>query len=67
VSNFDVLDLVDARETAGEGAVACNPVLYHLQERAIEHSVLPWCEQHGVAVTACSPFGHGDFPSKHAT
>jgi aryl-alcohol dehydrogenase-like predicted oxidoreductase len=33
-----------------------------LKERAIEHAVLPWCEQHGLAVTAYSPFGHGDFP-----
>jgi diketogulonate reductase-like aldo/keto reductase len=33
-----------------------------LQERAIEHAVLPWCERHGVAVTAYSPFGHGNFP-----
>jgi diketogulonate reductase-like aldo/keto reductase len=65
VSNFDVPDLVEAREIAGEGAIACNQVLYHLQERAIEHAVLPWCELHGVAVTAYSPFGHGDFPSKH--
>jgi diketogulonate reductase-like aldo/keto reductase len=64
VSNFDVPDLVEAREIAGEGAIACNQVLYHLQERAIEHAVLPWCELHGVAVTAYSPFGHGDFPSK---
>src|SRR5439155_13313684 len=24
--------------------------------------VLPWCEKHGVAVVAYSPFGHGDFP-----
>jgi diketogulonate reductase-like aldo/keto reductase len=38
-------------------------VLYHLQERAIEHAVVPWCERHGVAVVAYSPFGHNDFPS----
>ena len=38
-------------------------MLYHLQERAIEHAVIPWCEQHGVAVVAYSPFGHNDFPS----
>ena len=38
-------------------------MLYHLRERAIEHAVLPWCEQHGLAVTAYSPFGHDDFPS----
>jgi diketogulonate reductase-like aldo/keto reductase len=37
-------------------------VLYHLQERAIEHSVIPWCKQHGVAVVAYSPFGHDEFP-----
>ena len=42
--------------------IACNQVLYHLQERAIEHAVLPWCEAHGVAVVAYSPFGHGSFP-----
>jgi diketogulonate reductase-like aldo/keto reductase len=32
-------------------------------ERAIEHAVIPWCEAHGVAVVAYSPFGHNDFPS----
>jgi diketogulonate reductase-like aldo/keto reductase len=62
VSNFDVEDLEEAQEIAGAGRIACNQVLYHLQERAIEHAVLPWCEQHEVAVVAYSPFGHGDFP-----
>ena len=62
VSNFDVPDLEEAREIAGEGRIACNQVLYHLRERAIEHAVIPWCEAHGVAVVAYSPFGHGDFP-----
>jgi len=47
----------------GKGRIACNQVLYHLQERAIEHAVIPWCEQHGVAVVAYSPFGHNEFPS----
>ena len=42
--------------------IACNQVLYHLTERTIEHAVVPWCEAHGVAVVAYSPFGHGDFP-----
>ena len=65
VSNFDVPDLEEAQEIAGESSIVCNQVLYHLQERAIEHGVLPWCEQHRLAVTAHSPFGHGDFPSKH--
>ena len=63
VSNFDVDDLDELLDVAGAGAIACNQVLYHLQERAIEHAVVPWCEQHGVAVVAYSPFGHDDFPS----
>lgn len=62
VSNFDVPDLEKAVAIAGEGRLACNQVLYHLQERAIEHAVIPWCEQHGVAVVGYSPFGHGRFP-----
>jgi diketogulonate reductase-like aldo/keto reductase len=60
VSNFDVSDLEEVWEIAGR--VVCNQVLYHLQERAIEHAVIPWCEQHRVAVVGYSPFGHGDFP-----
>jgi len=63
VSNFDTDDLEEILDAAGEGRIACNQVLYHLQERAIEHAVIPWCEQHGVAVVAYSPFGHDDFPA----
>ena len=62
VSNFDVPDLEEALSVAGEGNLVCNQVLYHLEERAIEHGVIPWCEKHGVAVVAYSPFGHGHFP-----
>jgi diketogulonate reductase-like aldo/keto reductase len=65
VSNFDVSDLEDARAVAGDDVLACDQVLYHLQERAIEHAVLPWCEEHNLAVVAYSPFGHGDFPGPH--
>lgn len=63
VSNFDADDLDQMLAVAGQGKIACNQVLYHLQERAIEHAVIPWCEAHDVAVVAYSPFGHDDFPS----
>ena len=67
VSNFDVDDLDEIREIAGAGRLACNQVLYHLRERAIEHGVIPWCEENGVAVVAYSPFGHaGGFPEPHS-
>ena len=62
VSNFDVADLDEALRVAGPGRIACNQVLYHLRERAIEHAVIPWCERNSVAVTAYSPFGQDDFP-----
>jgi diketogulonate reductase-like aldo/keto reductase len=68
VSNFDVDDLDEVREIAGAGRLACNQVLYHLRERAIEHAVISWCEANGVAVVAYSPFGHaGGFPEPHST
>jgi diketogulonate reductase-like aldo/keto reductase len=62
VSNFDVADLEEARALSTN--MACNQVLYHLNQRAIEHEVVPWCKAHGVAVVAYSPFGqaHG-FPA----
>jgi len=62
VSNFDAGDLGELLRIAGPGRIACNQVLYHLHERAIEHAVIPWCEAHGVAITAYSPFGHDEFP-----
>lgn len=57
VSNFDVDDLNEVASIAGTGHPACNQVLYHLKERAIEHAVLPWCEKRGTAVVAYTPFG----------
>ncbi len=63
VSNFDADDLDELLAVAGEGKIACNQVLYHLGERAIEHAVIPWCRKHGTAVVAYSPFGHNDFPT----
>ena len=62
VSNFDVPDLEEEEEIAGPGRIACNQVLYHLEERAIEHAVLPWCEEHGVALVGYTPFGERSFP-----
>ncbi len=63
VSNFDTDDLDEAIAVAGEGRIACNQVLYHLKDRTIEHAVLPWCEEHQVALVAYSPFGCGNFPA----
>ena len=66
VSNFDADDLDEILDVSGEGKIACNQVLYHIKERAIEHAVIPWCERHNVAVVAYSPFGHDDFPDERS-
>jgi diketogulonate reductase-like aldo/keto reductase len=63
VSNFDVSDLREAQAIADNSRPVCDQVLYHLEERAIEHAVIPWCEKHHCAVVAYSPFSHGQFPS----
>jgi diketogulonate reductase-like aldo/keto reductase len=63
VSNFDADRLSQLARISGPGRITCNQVLYHLQERAIEHAVLPWCATQGVAVVGYSPYGQGDFPA----
>ncbi len=67
VSNFDEDELASALEIAGPGRIACNQVLYHLEERGIEHAVLPWCEENGVAVVGYTPYGqHRKYPPEGA-
>jgi diketogulonate reductase-like aldo/keto reductase len=64
ISNFDVDDLKEVHGLSSVHPPACNQVLYHLEERAIEHAVIPWCARHGVAVVAYSPFGsQAGFPA----
>ncbi len=62
VSNFDVSDLEEALAIAGPGRIACNQVLYHLEERSIEHEIIPWCARNEIKIVAYSPFGHDQFP-----
>jgi diketogulonate reductase-like aldo/keto reductase len=64
VSNFDVADLEEVYGLSSSYPPVCNQVLYHLEERAIEHAVIPWCSTHGIAVVAYSPFGsESGFPA----
>ena|SRR5688572_24102577 len=63
VSNFDEGELAEALEIAGPGKIACNQVLYNLEERGIEHAVLPFCERNGIAVVGYTPFGTRGLPS----
>ncbi len=55
-------NLEAAWKAGGDGRIACNQVLYHLEERAIEHAVQPWCEDHGIAVVAYKPIRPWQLP-----
>lgn len=65
LSNFDEAGCAEAVQLVGEGRIACNQVLYHLEERAIEHAVAPYCREHGITVVSYSPLGAGSFPADH--
>lgn len=67
VSNFDVGELDRAVVIAGDGVLACNQVLYHLEERYIERDLVAWCVAHDIAVVGYSPFGAGAFPAPRST
>jgi diketogulonate reductase-like aldo/keto reductase len=56
VSNFDEELLREAAGIAGKGKIACNQVLYNVDERHIEAKVLPVCRDLGVALVGYSPF-----------
>jgi diketogulonate reductase-like aldo/keto reductase len=66
VSNFDVEQLREAQHALKKYRIACNQVLYHLAYRAIEHDLLPYCSEKGIAIVGYSPFGHGNFPASHS-
>ena len=59
VSNFDRRGIEEWRALAGGDAVAANQVLYNLATRGIEWDLMPWCRDHGVAIMAYTPLGHG--------
>ncbi len=59
VSNFDIAEFEEAYNLLD--GLACNQVLYHLGERGMEHRVLPFARQHGIAVVGYTPFGRGSY------
>jgi len=63
VSNFDEDLLRKAVAIAGRGKIACDQVLYHLEERHAEAGLVPLCEELGIAFVGYSPFGSGSFPA----
>lgn len=62
VSNFDENLLREATLIAGPDKIACNQVLYHLEERHADAGLVQSCEEFGMAFVSYSPFGSGSFP-----
>lgn len=62
VSNFDVPDVAAAQAALRHHRLACNQVLYHLRERAIERRLIPYCQEHQIAVVGYTPFGREAYP-----
>jgi diketogulonate reductase-like aldo/keto reductase len=62
VSNFNVADLEEAESVLTKSPIACNQVLYHLEERHIDGELVDHCAKRNIAVVGYSPFGHGRFP-----
>jgi diketogulonate reductase-like aldo/keto reductase len=57
VSNFSVSQLDKLFRVPQGDHCATNQVSYSLADRAIEHDLLPWCEQNGMPIMAYSPLG----------
>ena len=61
VSNFDVDEMKQAQAALPGMRLACNQVLYHLRDRAIERELVPHCERQQVAIVGYTPLARGGF------
>jgi diketogulonate reductase-like aldo/keto reductase len=57
VSNFNVGQMEDLSKVPDGHRCATNQVPYSLNNRGIEHDILPWCRQHNMPIMAYSPLG----------
>ena len=57
VSNFDPWDLREASGALHSQRLACNQVLYNLDQRTVEDHELVWAREHGNALVAYTPLG----------
>ncbi len=66
VSNFDTASLREALGTPGGADIACDQVLYNLEHRGPEWSLLPLCAEHGLALMAYTPLASGALVRRRA-
>ncbi|WP_434774863.1 aldo/keto reductase [Pseudomonas oryzihabitans] len=63
VSNLDTSDMLEL----GDDRCSANQVLYNLEQRGIEHDLLPWCQGQQMPVMAYCPLGQGGDLLRHPT
>lgn len=63
VSNLDTSDMLEL----GDDRCSANQVLYNLEQRGIEHDLLPWCQRQQMPVMAYCPLGQGGDLLRHPT
>jgi diketogulonate reductase-like aldo/keto reductase len=61
VSNLEAAEMKAAQAALRRERLACNQVLYHLRDRAIERALLPHCERARAAVVGYTPLARGGF------
>ncbi len=61
VSNFSVAELREAEAALGAGRVVENQIKYSLFDHEFADSVIPYCEERGIAVLAYSSLEQGTF------
>ncbi len=64
VSNFSVGELQEASNSMENYGIVSNQVQYHLMDREIEESLLPYCEKNDITILAYSPLARGRLTSK---
>ncbi|NTJ42729.1 aldo/keto reductase [Agrobacterium larrymoorei] len=65
VSNFDTDDMEELFSMPDGANCAVNQILYNVSRRGPEFDLLPWCQQHDVAVMAYSPMEQGRILNNH--
>src|SRR5256712_3577217 len=59
VSNFSVLQMKEAQAALSREEIVSNQVEYSLVDRAVEETILPYCQREKLTLIAYSPLGQG--------
>jgi diketogulonate reductase-like aldo/keto reductase len=59
LSNFDVDEMVRSEGFPGGAGVGVDQVLYNVERRGIERTLIPWCASRNIAIMAYSPIEQG--------